>query len=86
MNKEEQFENKVMELIEISGNTCLKYKKDALIDIVKTLVWITADECCDNCCGCRELNGCVLTKIKEGKDNIFGTLHFDEGAVNEFDS
>ena len=77
MIREDMVDDKIKELIEISAMRCRKYKEEVLIELIKTIL-ITADECCENCTGCRELNGCVLTRINEGYDNIFGSVNYKE--------
>ena len=76
--REDLVDEKINELIDISNVSCKEYKRESLVDIVKTIVCITADECCEDCKGCRELNGCVLTRIREGFDNIFGSLNSED--------
>ena len=75
--REDLIEDKVKEIIDVSWVTCKGYKHECLSDIIKTIL-ITADECCDNCNSCRELNGCVLTRIREGFDNLFGSMNSEE--------
>ena len=48
------------------------YKQKCLEEI-KIMLEITAENCCNNCNNCCEENGCVLTKIRDGLTNLYGT-------------
>lgn len=73
LSKEELVEIQISDLIDyISEYNIGKYKKECLTEIIKNVLMITSDECCDRCQHCCEWNGCKLDGILSGLNNIYG--------------